>query len=54
MHVVSIRPKWLGLALPVLAVAASLAFAGPALASGGGGSGGGGGGGGGGGTVTRH
>jgi hypothetical protein len=47
MHVVSIRPKWLGLAVPVLAVAASLAFAGPAMASGGGG-----GGGGGGGTVT--
>ncbi|HEX3965408.1 MAG TPA: hypothetical protein VHZ03_53650 [Trebonia sp.] len=36
----SIRPKWLGLAVPVLSVAASLAFAGPAMASGGGGGGG--------------
>jgi hypothetical protein len=41
MHVVSIRPKWLGLAVPVLSVAAFLAFAGPAMASGGGGGGGG-------------
>jgi hypothetical protein len=30
MPVVSIRPKWLGLAVPALAMAASLAFAGPA------------------------
>ena len=51
MHGVSIRPKWLGLAVPVLSLAGALAFAGPAMASGGGGSGGSGGGGGGG-TVT--
>jgi hypothetical protein len=40
MHGVSVRAKWLGLAVPVLSLAAALAFAGPAMASGGGGSGG--------------
>jgi hypothetical protein len=46
MHVLSVRSKRLGLAVPLLSAAALLAFAGPAFAQGGGGGNGGGGGGG--------